>query len=73
MALKHFSKVSATDPIWQAQFYSFEIYAKAKLDERLNYMPLNPILAGLSAKPSDLRWSSDRWYLEGRTVGIPFR
>ena len=42
----------------------------AKIDEKLNYMHLNPVRAGLVEHPTEWRWGSARWYIEGRTVGI---
>ena len=67
------SKFPQTDPIWQVRFYSFEIYSTTKIEEKLNYMHLNPVRAGLVETPTQWRWSSVRWYLEGRTVGIPIQ
>ncbi|MEX0718640.1 MAG: hypothetical protein WD066_18750 [Planctomycetaceae bacterium] len=34
-------------------------------------MHLNPVRAGLVSRAIDWRWSSARWYLEGRPVGLP--
>ncbi|MFO1040711.1 MAG: transposase [Planctomycetaceae bacterium] len=59
-----------TDPIWQVRFYSFEIHSTAKIEEKLNYMHLNPVRAGLVEHPTEWRWGSARWYIQGRTVGI---
>ncbi len=67
------SKLLRADPIWQVRFYSFEIYSTAKVEEKLTYLHLNPIRAGLVEKPTQWRWSSARWYLERRTVGIPIQ
>ena len=67
------AKFSAKDPIWQVRYYSFEIYSTAKIEEKLNYMHMNPVRAGLVEKPTEWRWSSARWYLEGRTVGVPIQ
>ncbi len=62
------SKFPKSDPIWQVRFYSFEIYTTAKFEEKLS-----PVRAGLVETPTQWRWSSARWYLEGRTVGIPIQ
>ena len=67
------SKFPKTDPIWQVRFYSFEIYTAAKIEEKLNYKHMNPVRAGLVQLPTEWRWSSARWYIEGRTVGIPIQ
>ncbi len=63
---EYVSKFPKTDPIWQVRFYSFEIYTTAKIEEKLNYMHLNPVRAGLVETPTQWRWGSARWYLEGQ-------
>ncbi len=60
-----------TDPVWQVRYYSFEIDSGKKLREKLDYMHWNPVRAGLVLRPDEWRWSSARWYLERRTVGVP--
>jgi len=42
-----------------------------KLQEKLDYMHLNPVRAGLVEKAVDWPWSSARYYLLGRSVGLP--
>jgi putative transposase len=58
---------------WLPKYYSFEIYETAKLEEKLDYMHLNPVRRGLVAKATDWRWSSARWYEWGRDVGVPIQ
>lgn len=53
--------------------YSFEIYTTAKIEEKLNYVHLNPVRAGLVQQPTEWHWGSARWYLERRAVGIPIQ
>lgn len=65
------ARISAQDPIWQVRYHSFEIDSRQKLEEKLTYMHLNPVRAGLVEKAVDWKWSSARWYLEHRTVGVP--
>ncbi len=55
---------------WQRRYYSFEIYEERKLEEKLTYMHLNPVRAGLVEKAVDWKWSSARWYEGGRSVGV---
>ena len=57
-------------PIWQRRFYSFEIDNEAKLEEKLHYMHVNPVRAGLVEKIVDWKWSSARWYEQGKSVGV---
>ena len=58
---------------WQARYYAFEIYSRKKLDEKLTYMHLNPVRAGLVERAADWPWSSARWYELRKDVGVPIR
>ena len=58
------------DRLWTPKYYAFEIYCREKLIEKLNYMHMNPVRAGLVEKAVDYKWSSARWYEERRTVGV---
>jgi putative transposase len=62
-----------SDPIRKVRLYSFKVYSPAKIEENLTYMHLNPVRAGLASKAVEWRWSSARWYIEGRTVGVPIQ
>jgi putative transposase len=59
------------DPFWQRKYYAFQIYSRQKLEEKLNYIHLNPVRAGLVDRAAEWRWSSARHYEDGRTVGVP--
>ncbi len=59
------------DRFWQPKYYSFEIYSRQKLEEKLTYMHHNPVRAGLAKRATDWRWSSARWYEWRRSVGVP--
>jgi putative transposase len=59
------------DKFWQPKYYDFVVYGQEKLLEKLTYMHENPVRAGLVTKAVDWQWSSLRWYLEGKTVGVP--
>ena len=58
---------------WQAKYYAFEIYERAKLEEKLQYMHENPVRAGLVDHPTDWKWSSARWYLQRKSCGVPIQ
>ena len=62
---------SECDRFWQPKYYSFEIFGRKKLEEKLNYMHLNPVRRGYVDRAVDWKWSSARWYAEGKTVGVP--
>ncbi len=34
---------------------------------------MNPVKAGFVERVTDWQWSSARWYVENRTVGLPIR
>jgi len=53
------------------KYDAFEIYERAKLVEKLDYMHLNPVRRGLVSTPTDWKWSSARWYEWRRSVGVP--
>ena len=59
------------DRFWQPKYYSFEIFSRQKLEEKLTYMHLNPVRKGFVVRAVDWKWSSARWYENRRTVGVP--
>ena len=58
---------------WQRRYYAFEIDNEQKLREKVEYMHLNPVRAGLVKRTVDWKWSSARHYELGRSVGVPVR
>jgi putative transposase len=70
---QYWSEVNETDPVWQPRYYGFNVWSRKKVEEKLNYMHANPVRAGLVESPAQWPWSSARWYLEGRTVGLPIQ
>jgi putative transposase len=69
--VQYAARISPADPVWQVRFYSFEIDGQKKLEEKLTYMHLNPVRAGLVARMIDWQWSSARWYEERQSVEVP--
>ena len=67
---RYLQKITSGDPIWQRKYYSFKIYNRSNLEEKLQYMHLNPVRAGLVEKTVNWRWPSVRWYEQGRSVGV---
>jgi putative transposase len=68
---KYWSKLPANDPVWQKRYYDFNIYSEVKLREKLEYMHNNPVKAGLVKDACDWPWSSARYWLQGKSVGVP--
>ncbi|RIK73635.1 MAG: hypothetical protein DCC67_17670 [Planctomycetota bacterium] len=69
----YFEQFGEGSRFWQPKYYAFEIYSRSKLEQKLRYMHLNPVRAGLVTRAIDWRWSSARWYELGRSVGVPIR
>ena len=61
------------DRFWQPKYDAFEIDERKKREEKLQYMHLNPVRAGLVSEATDWRWTSARWYEWQRSVGVPIR
>ena len=59
---KYAATIPHTDPFWQAGFYPFNLYSEPKALEKLNYMHLNPVRAGLVERAIDWKWSSARYF-----------
>lgn len=43
----------------QPKYNPIEIYSRAKMEEKLQYMHENPVRARLTERATDWRWSSD--------------
>ena len=43
---EYFAEFGEGDRFWQPKYYAFEIYERAKLEEKLTYMHQNPVRAG---------------------------
>ena len=63
--------IEPKQPFWQPKYYPFNLYTENKAKEKLDYMHLNPVRAGLVRQACDWRWSSARYYEQGRPVGVP--
>ncbi|QDT41379.1 Transposase IS200 like protein [Gimesia alba] len=73
--IQHQSQYAGTfakeDPIWQKRYYSFEIESEYKIEEKLNYMHMNPVRKGLVNSITEWAWSSARHYELSKSVGVP--
>jgi putative transposase len=69
--MTHYRQFCPNDcPVWQAKFYDFNVESDHKLNEKLDYMHANPVIAGLAEYSSDWLWSSARFYEQGQGVGV---
>jgi hypothetical protein len=51
---------------WQRRYYDFNVYSRAKLQEKLHYMHANPLKEKLVQHPADWPWSSWSFYYRGQ-------
>lgn len=73
VAFRYTAAFGEGDRFWQPKYFSFEIFSRPKMEEKLAYMHLNPVRAGIVERAIDWKWSSARWYEERRTVGVPIQ
>ena len=59
------------DAMLQPKYTVFNIYSDAKLNEKLAYMHNNPVQAGLVNEAKAWKFGSARYYLLGKSVGVP--
>jgi putative transposase len=71
VAPNYAGKFAIGEPFWQPKYYPFNLYSAGKAREKLEYMHLNPVRAGLVTRALDWEWSSAGYYLNGVDVGIP--
>ena len=69
-APNYFAEFGEGDRFWQPKYYALALYSVDKIEEKLAYMHLNPVRAGLVSRAIDWKWSSARWYANGRSVGV---
>jgi putative transposase len=50
---------------WQPRYYDFNVWSRKKFMEKLRYIHRNPVRRGLVADPTQWKWSSYRFYLNG--------
>ena len=63
---QRFSRTRALqEHVWERRYYDFNVFSSAKLAEKIDYIHLNPVTAGLLLAPADWRWSSYRTYVFG--------
>jgi putative transposase len=64
-------KINLNGPMWQPKYYVFNIHSESKIKEKLAYMHANPVRAGLVNHAENWVFGSARWYLLGKSVGVP--
>jgi putative transposase len=55
------------EQVWERRYYDFNIFSGRKLAEKVHYIHMNPVHAGLAATPADWAWSSYRAHVFGES------
>ena len=59
--------------LWQHDSDVFSVTSESKFMEKVNYIHLNSVRAGLVERAEDYRWSSVRWWKRAPTEDEPLR
>ena len=71
LALEIPQKRSHTHRVWQKDFSSIDLWSPKFIRQKLNYIHLNPVRAGLCKHPAEWKWSSYRAYLPHEEGTVP--
>jgi putative transposase len=55
---QRYSRTRIEQEVWETRYYDFNVYSARKRVEKLEYIHMNPVTAGLVTAPGDWRWSS---------------
>lgn len=59
--------------LWQHDSDVFSVTSESKFMEKVNYIHLNPVRAGLVERVEEYRWSSARWWRRSPAEDEPLR
>jgi putative transposase len=71
MKLSFMTGGGALPRFWQPSFYDFNVWSAKKVNEKLEYMPMNPVKRGLVERPAQWSWSSYSFYARGEPGLVP--
>jgi hypothetical protein len=60
-----------THAVWLKDFSSIDLWSPKFIRQKLNYIHLNPVRAGLCEHPAAWKWSSYRAYLPHAAGSVP--
>ncbi|MBW2061218.1 MAG: hypothetical protein JRI95_06590 [Deltaproteobacteria bacterium] len=67
----YLTSINGRDPVWQPRYYRYNIFSPEKMKEKINYIHENPVRIGLVNRPEDWAYGSARYYISGKSVGLP--
>jgi len=71
LALTPPQKRNHTHAVWQKDPSVIDLWSPKFIRQKLNYLHLNPVRAGLCDHPADWKWSSYRAYLPHKPGDVP--
>src|SRR5712692_1019258 len=71
LALDVPQKRGHTHAVWLKDFSSIDLWSPKFVRQKLNYIHLNPVRAGLCEHPAEWKWSSYRAYLPHEPGSVP--
>jgi putative transposase len=71
LRLPHALASGQTHALWLQDFSSIDIWSQKFIRQKLNYIHLNPVPAGLCDHPAKWRWSSYHAYLPHEAGAVP--
>jgi REP element-mobilizing transposase RayT len=71
LELIHPQKRRHTHAVWQKDPSVIDLWSPKFIRQKLNYLHLNPVRAGLCKHPADWKWSSYRAYLPHKVGDVP--
>ena len=71
LALAQPQKRQHTHAVWQKDPSVIDLWSHKFIRQKLNYLHLNPVRAGLCEHPADWKWSSYRAYLPHKAGEVP--
>ena len=71
LALKKPQKRGHTHAVWQKEFSAIDLWSHKFVLQKLNYIHMNPVRAGLCKHPAEWKWSSYGAYLKHEPGSVP--
>ena len=71
LTLAHPQKRKHTHAVWQKDPSVIDLWSHRFVRQKLNYLHLNPVRAGLCKHPAEWKWSSYRAYLPHKPGEVP--
>jgi REP element-mobilizing transposase RayT len=71
LALQTARKSGQTHAVWMQEFSAVDIWSRKFIRQKLHYIHMNPVRAGLCDHPAKWRWSSYHAYLPHEPSTVP--